>query len=189
MSTALSRARSDLVAKESSAGGWDKYVVRGAAANPGAVTLKPAAEGEPLNSRPVATPTFSSPASLTPVSTTSAEGPSGEPLTTVRTAEGVGYPKKLTAGVTYNFWVHAENGAKSASPYGLAGQKLSNDCNDAGMDPGSSCMGLNYTRAGSATELMVNSRPGWTVPSCAEWVRGGSPTASSNGTGTCPANS
>lgn len=102
---------------------------------------------------------------------------------------GVGYPKKLTAGVTYNFWIHAEKGAKSASPYGLAGQKLSNDCNDAGMDPGSSCMGLNYTRAGSLTELMVNSSRGWTVPSCAKWVRGGSPTASSNGTGTCPANS
>ncbi|WP_338783929.1 PepSY domain-containing protein [Streptomyces sp. DG1A-41] len=91
VSTALSRARSDLVAKEGSAGGWDKYVVRGAAANPGAVKLKPAAEGEPFNSQPVATPTFSSPASLTPVSTTSAEGPSGEPLTTVHTAEGVEY--------------------------------------------------------------------------------------------------
>ncbi|MGW3729616.1 hypothetical protein [Streptomyces sp. NPDC000851] len=102
---------------------------------------------------------------------------------------GVGYPKKLTAGVTYNFWIHAEKGAKTSSPYALAGQKLSNDCNDAGMDPGSSCMGLNYTRPGSDTELMVNSSRNWHVPSCAEWVRGGSPTARANGTLGCPANS
>ncbi|WP_409468678.1 PepSY domain-containing protein [Streptomyces sp. HC307] len=91
VSTALARSRSDLVAKEGSADGWDRYVIRGAVANPGAVTLKPARAGEPLNSKPVATPAFSSPASLTPVATTSSQGPAGEPLTAVRSAEGVEY--------------------------------------------------------------------------------------------------
>ncbi|MEV8312248.1 PepSY domain-containing protein [Streptomyces flavidovirens] len=91
VSTALARARTDLVTKEGSAGGWDRYVIRGAAAAPGSVKLKPAGEGEPLNSRPVATPQFTTTAALTPVSTTTTQGPDGEPLTTVETAEGVEY--------------------------------------------------------------------------------------------------
>ncbi|MFF3286208.1 hypothetical protein [Streptomyces sp. NPDC003023] len=91
VSTALSRARSDLVAKEGSAGGWDRYVIRGAAAAPGSVRLKPAGEGEPLNSRPVATPQFSTVSALTPVRTTTTQGPAGEPFTTVETAEGIEY--------------------------------------------------------------------------------------------------
>lgn len=91
VSTALARARTDLVAKEGSAGGWDRYVIRGAAAAPGSVKLKPAGEGEPLNSRPVATPQFTTTAALTPVRTATTQGPAGEPLTTVETAEGVEY--------------------------------------------------------------------------------------------------
>lgn len=91
VSTALARARTDLVAKEGSAGGWDRYVIRGAVASPGAVKLKPAGEGEPWNSRPLATPQFATTASLTPVNTTTAQGPAGEPLTAVQTAEGVDY--------------------------------------------------------------------------------------------------
>ncbi|MFI2371653.1 hypothetical protein [Streptomyces sp. NPDC018833] len=101
---------------------------------------------------------------------------------------GVGYPKKLSAGVTYYFWIAAEKGAKSSSPYGMDAQKLSNDCNDMGMDPGSSCMGLNFNRFGSDTERLVSKDRGWRVPSCADWVRGGSPTYKSNGTYDCPAN-
>lgn len=101
---------------------------------------------------------------------------------------GVGYPKKLSAGVTYYFWIAADKGAKSSSVYGLNGQKLSNDCNNMGMDPGSSCMGLNFHRPGSDTELMVNESRNWRVPSCADWVRGSSPTYKSNGTYDCPAN-
>ncbi|OAH12223.1 hypothetical protein [Streptomyces jeddahensis] len=101
---------------------------------------------------------------------------------------GVGYPKKLSAGVQYYFWIAAEKGAKSSSPYGMDAQKLSNDCNDVGMDPGSSCMGLNYDRYGSDTQRLVNKDRGWRVPSCADWVRGGEPTYKSNGTYDCPAN-
>jgi hypothetical protein len=104
---------------------------------------------------------------------------------------GVGYPKKLSAGVQYYFWIAAEKGANSSSPYGMDAQKLSNDCNDCndvGMDPGSSCMGLNYDRYGSDTQRLVNKDRGWRVPSCADWVRGGEPTYRSNGTYDCPAN-
>lgn len=101
---------------------------------------------------------------------------------------GVGHPKQLSAGKTYYFWIGAEKGTKSSSPYDLGAQKLSNDCNDMFMDPGSSCMGLNYTRYGSGTEPLVGEQRGWRVPSCADWVRGESPTYKSNGTYDCPAN-
>lgn len=101
---------------------------------------------------------------------------------------GVGYPKKLTAGVAYNFWIAAEKGTKSSSPYDLGAQKISNDCNDLGMDPGSSCTGLNYDRPGSGTEPLVGKSRGWRVPSCADWVRGSSPTYKANGAYDCPAN-
>lgn len=101
---------------------------------------------------------------------------------------GIGYPKKLTAGVAYNFWIAAEKGNKSSSPYDLGAQKISNDCNDLGMEPGSSCTGLNYDRPGSGTEPLVGKSRGWRVPSCADWVRGGSPTYKANGTYDCPAN-
>jgi hypothetical protein len=56
------------------------------------------------------------------------------------------------------------------------------------MDPDSSCTGLNYDRPGSGTEPLVGKSRGWRVPSCADWVRGGSPTYKSNGTYDRPAN-
>jgi hypothetical protein len=101
---------------------------------------------------------------------------------------GVGYPMKLSAGTTYSFWIDAKRGAASSSPYELGAQRLSNDCNDAGMEPGSSCMGLNASRPGSATELLVNGDRGWSVPSCADWQREVAPTRSSNGINGCPSN-
>lgn len=101
---------------------------------------------------------------------------------------GVGYSKKLTAGVTYDFWIHAQRARRPALPNRLAGKKSSIECNDAGMGPGNSCRGLNYTRPGSDTELMVTSSRNWHVPSRAEWVRGGSPTAQADGSPGCPAN-
>lgn len=91
VSTALARARTDLVAKEGNAGGWDKYVIRGAVANPGGVTLKPAAAGQPLNSQPLATEAFTSFTQLTPVVSTTSQGPDGSAVTDVTTAEGVQY--------------------------------------------------------------------------------------------------
>jgi hypothetical protein len=91
VSTALARARTDLVAKEGKAGGWDRYVIRGAVSNPGGITLKPAAAGQPLGSQPLATEGFTSFAQLTPVASTTSQGPDGGPVTEVTTAEGVEY--------------------------------------------------------------------------------------------------
>lgn len=91
ISTALARARTDLVAKEGKTGGWDKYVIRGAVSNPGGVTLKPAGSGQPLNSQPLATTPFSTFTELTPVATTTSEGPGATAVTDVTTAEGVLY--------------------------------------------------------------------------------------------------
>jgi hypothetical protein len=90
VSTALSRARTDLVAKEGSAGGWDRYVIRGSVASPGAVSLLPAGSGQALTSRPLGVAAFSSVQDLTVTSRSTAEGPDG-PVTDVRTAEGVSY--------------------------------------------------------------------------------------------------
>jgi hypothetical protein len=49
---ALSKAAADLRAKEGDADGWDAWRVGGAAANPSAVRLTPAGDGEWLNSKP-----------------------------------------------------------------------------------------------------------------------------------------
>lgn len=40
----------------------------------------------------------------------------------------------------------------------------------------------------SGTEPLVGKSRGWRVPSCADWVRGGSPTYKANGAYDCPAN-
>lgn len=50
---ALSKARADLVTKEGSAGGWDKWYVSGAVPSPTSVRLTPAGPGQPFNSFPL----------------------------------------------------------------------------------------------------------------------------------------
>jgi hypothetical protein len=52
VSVSLSRARTDLVAKEGSAGGWQAYRVTGSVSSPGSVKLTPPGDGELLTSRP-----------------------------------------------------------------------------------------------------------------------------------------
>ncbi|WDV53456.1 hypothetical protein PV963_25370 [Streptomyces coeruleorubidus] len=94
ISTALSRARTDLVAKEGSAGGWNNYVIRGAVSNPAGVHLKPTGNGEPLNSQPLATLPFTNFSRLTPAASTTTEGPDGVELTDVTTAQGVQYRQR-----------------------------------------------------------------------------------------------
>lgn len=91
IATALSYARSDLVAKEGNSGGWYRYVIRGAVTNPSAMKLTPAGSGTPWNSQPLATEAYASFAELTPTSTATSTGPDGTPITTVITAEGVEY--------------------------------------------------------------------------------------------------
>ena len=101
---------------------------------------------------------------------------------------GVGYPTKLSAGVSYSFWIDAKRGDASSSSYELGAQRLSNDCNDMGMDPGSSCMGLMFDRPGADTEPLVGGHRGWTVPGCANWQREVDPVRLSNGINGCPSN-
>lgn len=94
ISTALYRARTDLVAKEGSAGGWNKHVIRGAVGNPAGVRLRPAGNGEPLNSQPLATLPFTTFGGLTPTASTTTEDGDGAELTDVTTAEGVQYRQR-----------------------------------------------------------------------------------------------
>ncbi|MFI8998986.1 hypothetical protein [Streptomyces sp. NPDC053542] len=100
---------------------------------------------------------------------------------------GIGYPMELKPNVEYGAWIYAEDGDQDFSVFDMGGQKLSNDCNNLGMDPGSSCMGLNDNRPGTGTELIVNKTRGWTVPGCIGWFDG-TPFRSKNGEGGCPAN-
>lgn len=101
---------------------------------------------------------------------------------------GIGYPRNLRPQVGYSVWIHALRGDQSSTPYDLGAQKLSNDCNNLGMDPGSSCMGLNADRPGSGTEILVNKSRSWTVPGCANWNPNRDPVRLANGEGGCPPN-
>ncbi|MBT2404929.1 hypothetical protein J7F00_15555 [Streptomyces sp. ISL-21] len=121
VSTALARARTDLVVREGNAGGWDKYVIRGAVANPGGVVLKPAGAGQPLDSQPLATqpvptPAFSGFTQLTPVASTSSEGPDGAEVTNVTTAEGVQYRTRADGSVLDAVGTPTTSGETSLSP-------------------------------------------------------------------------
>jgi hypothetical protein len=58
LSVALSRARTDLVNKEGSAGGWDRYRVTGSVISPGSVKLRPEGSGEPVTSQPLGTTAY-----------------------------------------------------------------------------------------------------------------------------------
>ncbi len=94
---------------------------------------------------------------------------------------GIGYPKRLQPQLGYSVWINAQRGEQSSSPYDLSAQKLSNDCNDLLMDPGSSCMGLNFNRVGSGSEILVNKARGWTVSGCANWNPNSDPVRLGNG--------
>jgi hypothetical protein len=66
-------------------------VVGGAVADPGAVRLAPAGNGQLLDSAPVATVAYASLADLPVASTSRSQGPGGLSLTDVRTTAGVSY--------------------------------------------------------------------------------------------------
>lgn len=59
VSMALSKARTDLVAKEGSAGGWQSYRIGGSVASPGSTKIRPAAPGEALTSQPLGVGAYS----------------------------------------------------------------------------------------------------------------------------------
>lgn len=114
--TALARARTDLVAKEGNAGGWDRYVIRGAVTNPGGVKLIPAGSGQPLNSQPLATLPFSTFAQLTPLATTTSQSTDGIEVTEVTTAEGVQYRQRPDGSVLDAVGTPTTSGTVSLSP-------------------------------------------------------------------------
>ncbi len=89
VSVALAKARADLVTKEGSAGGWDTWYVRGAAAFPADVRLAPASSGQPLNSKPFGIEPFH-PLSL-PIANASPTSIGGSQFTDVQAQGGVFY--------------------------------------------------------------------------------------------------
>jgi hypothetical protein len=90
ISTALSRARTDLVNKEGNAGGWDRYTIRGSVSYPASTRLTPSGNGTPLTSQPYGIRAYSSFAELTTISSRSGTSSEGD-ATEVVTEEGVLY--------------------------------------------------------------------------------------------------
>lgn len=89
MADSLSRALSDLYAKEGSGGGWEFFTIRGAATNPAGVRLTPAGPGESFVTNPNPTVAFTSLTALTPLTRVQQLGPGDGPVTFVATQEGV----------------------------------------------------------------------------------------------------
>lgn len=111
VATALARANTDLVAKEGNSGGWNRYVIGGALANPGGVKLMPAGEGTPGNSQPLAaTSAYGSFAELSPVSSSVVDDPDGLSAIDVTTAEGVSYRTRRDGSVLDAVGVAAQSG-------------------------------------------------------------------------------
>ena len=93
---ALSKARTDLVAKEGDAGGWGAYRVGGSVASPGSVRLTPAGAGTGLTSRPLGIDPYSV-SSLTVTSSTTGTSPMGS-TQEFETAEGVAFRRFAANG-------------------------------------------------------------------------------------------
>ena len=91
LAVALARARTDLIAKEGSGGGWDRYQIHGSVANPAGVLLRPAGAGQPWTSDPLPTLDFLGFSALTSSRVTETTGPTGGVVWTVETTEGVSY--------------------------------------------------------------------------------------------------
>lgn len=89
VSNALSKAKTDLVAKEGDAGGWGAWRIGGSVTSPGSVKLKPAGSGTELTSHPAGI----SPYTLSGLDITgAAPGTSAMgPTTEVDTGEGVSF--------------------------------------------------------------------------------------------------
>jgi hypothetical protein len=113
--TSLARARTDLVTKEGAASGWDLFVVEGAVANPGAVRLTPADNGQLLDSDPAATTAYSSFSNLSVTDLAVTEGVAGEQLTTAQTAEGVTVRRHTDGTVLDAVGVPSRQGAVTLS--------------------------------------------------------------------------
>jgi hypothetical protein len=124
VATAMSRARTDLVAKEGDADGWDRYVIGGAASNPGAVTLTPVSPGGPAptaGTAPTArtirpTRAYGGVNELTPTGRATAVGADGARVTNVTTAEGVSYRLRADGSLLDLSAVASRTGEITLSP-------------------------------------------------------------------------
>lgn len=112
VATALAKARSDLVALEGNAGGWDAWKFDGAVASPGSVRLAPAGSGEALNSRPFGIDPFD--LLELPVARRTAYDVEGREVVDVETTSGVGY--RLDAVTGDLLWVGAPASTDESAP-------------------------------------------------------------------------
>jgi hypothetical protein len=115
LGVALARARTDLLAKEGTGGGWDGYQVHGSVANPAGLLLRPASSGQPWTSNPLPTPDFIFFSALTPTRVTETTGPTGDVVRTVETAEGVSYRQAADGAVLDAVGVPTTTGAVTLS--------------------------------------------------------------------------
>lgn len=81
---------------------------------------------------------------------------------------GIGDPHALTFDTEYHFWIDLPYGTQARSEVSASMSIKTNDCNDLGMDPASSCMGLNTSPNppfGTPTSyLLLNRDRGHTAP-------------------------
>jgi hypothetical protein len=94
VANALSKARTDLVGKEGSAGGWGTYQIAGSVPSPGSVRITPVGAGTAMTSQPLGVDPYSM-SSLTVATSTSGTSPMGE-TQEVETTEGISY-RRLAA--------------------------------------------------------------------------------------------
>lgn len=110
LSVSLSRARTDLVNKEGSSGGWYTYRITGSVTSPGSTTLRPRGDGAPLTSQPLGTSAYTM-GSLTVTGTRSL--PDGQ--TEQTTQEGV-LVRREAGGQVVDVWAPSATMGDSLVP-------------------------------------------------------------------------
>lgn len=150
VSVALSKARSDLVAKEGSAGGWNAWRVDGAADRPGDVRIKPAGQGQPLGSSFFGINPFD----LTALTATSSRTYSVEDrnVTDTSTEEGVTFRRDADSGEL--LWVSA--------PASVQGSSILSDtqAREAAIAFAEQHLSWFDAAAGEVTDRSVSHEPG-----------------------------
>lgn len=86
---------------------------------------------------------------------------------------GIGHPNNIS-GAGGGFYdiatsIYTPLGTQTISPVSGSIQAVSNDCNNIGSSPASSCMGLNYQRdlpGQDESQIILNLSRGWVLPKC-----------------------
>ncbi|OPF80993.1 hypothetical protein VT50_0210645 [Streptomyces antioxidans] len=107
---------------------------------------------------------------------------------------GIGYPQKLKPDTSYQLFVQKDLGNLGESAMSGSASIKSNDCNNAGAEPSTNCMGLNTDRdppdGVDGAAVYVNAGRGWTAPGCTLMIDGADePIYMENGQFTCNSNS